>query len=85
MFEVIVLRIFGRPSTEISLLMFLIYAKSMGGVHELFSPNKNLAIEGGSRALLDKLVAKVGESNIITNQPVQSIVTDKEKVRSRNT
>ncbi|TRY79586.1 hypothetical protein TCAL_08944 [Tigriopus californicus] len=80
MFEIVVLRIFGRSSTEISLLMFLIYSKSMGGVHELFGPTKKLAIAGGSAALLDRLAKTIGVDSIVTNQPVQCIVTDDEKV-----
>eukprot|EP00095_Tigriopus_kingsejongensis_P008459 maker-scaffold18_size714446-snap-gene-2.12 protein:Tk08459 transcript:maker-scaffold18_size714446-snap-gene-2.12-mRNA-1 annotation:"hypothetical protein DAPPUDRAFT_300978" len=78
MFEMLCLRCFGRASAEISLLYFLLYAKSCGGIHELFSETPPWHIVGGAQTLVDKLADTAG--NIITNQAVESVIVNRDQV-----
>ncbi len=75
-FELRVRLLFGRESSQISMLYLLTYAQSCGGVGQLVGagvPRPLFVVKGGVGAVCQRLAKRIGTDAVLTNQPVNSI------------
>lgn len=75
---------FGTDAARISLMFFLAYANSSGGVMKLFEAKKDAAqeavVKGGMQQVSELLAKKLGDAMVLLKHPVSSVQQAEDKV-----
>jgi monoamine oxidase len=82
MIDAAVRAIFGAEPAELSLLYFLFYLRSGGGMMSLTDEAQRAYFVGGSQQISERLAARLGDS-VLLGAPVRSIAQDADGVTVR--